>query len=95
MADRFINLNLGGIPCDEFTPTLSDTDDNLGAGHVGIWISATGAGNVSLTTLDGTTRTFALAADGTKDFAFRRVRSTGTTATGITVRTAYHGVVDL
>lgn len=66
------------------SPTLSDSADNVGAGRVGIWCRidawTTGtADTVAFNDYDGNTVSVTFAAAGEKiDFAFKRVRSTGT-----------------
>jgi hypothetical protein len=63
-----------------FTVTPSDGAD------LAIWTDAirvTGAGNVSLIGADGVTTTCAFAAGETRLIRAKRIRSTGTTATGV------------
>ena len=63
-----------------FTVTRSDGSD------LAIWTDAirvTGAGNVSLIGADNVTTTCAFAAGETRNIRAKRIRSTGTTATGI------------
>lgn len=70
---------------DHVAVTPSDTDD-LPNG-VAVAIMCTGAGNVSVILESGRTVTLTLAANyaGKQEYQIRRVRSTGTTATGISV----------
>ena len=75
--------NLSGIPRDYLPVTASDSADNCGGSCIGLYVQ--NAGNVSaLTLLSGNTaRVIPVGAGTFLPGRFRRVRSTGTTSTGI------------
>lgn len=75
--------NLSGFARDVAPVTPSD-DDDIAPGSAALGIICKGdAGNVSIVTVEGNTRTYPIAAGETLPVGITRVRSTNTTATGI------------
>lgn len=75
--------NLSGFARDVVPVTPSDsTDIDTGAAALAIVCKGT-AGNVSIVTVEGNTRTYPISLDEVLPVGITRVRSTGTTATGI------------
>lgn len=86
---RGIGENLQGIPADMIPVTPNDSADNLGTDPangeantaIGLYIET--AGDVVFTTLRGDDRTVSVPANFYLVCGATRVKSTGTTATGI------------
>lgn len=86
---RGIGENLQGIPADMIPVTPNDSADNLGTDPangeantaIGLYIQT--AGDVVITTLRGDDRTVTVPANFYLVCGLTRVKSTGTTATGI------------
>lgn len=75
--------NLSGLARDIVPVTPSDSADIVeGAVALGITCK-TAAGNVSIVTVEGNTRTYPIAVGEVLPVGISRVRATGTTATGI------------
>lgn len=63
--------------------TPNDSADNIGTGNVAVGLYITGGGAVSWIDVDGNTTTVTVSPNVIIPGSFTRVRSTGTTATGI------------
>jgi hypothetical protein len=81
---KSLESNPNGLIRNWVAVTPSDSADNVGTGNVAVGLYITGAGNVSWIDVDGnTTSVTGVAAGAMLPGSFTRVRSTGTTATGI------------
>ncbi len=74
--------NVRSVPDDYVPITPSDSSD-LADGPTAFGLLATAAGNVSVVTFKGRTVTLPIAANQPLIGRFKRVRATGTTATGL------------
>lgn len=86
MSDPFsyVNkLNTTGLVADLYPVTPSDSTDNVGDGNVAIALYIETAGNVVFLNKDGVERTVAVPANFYLMSSVTRVKSTGTTASGI------------
>ncbi len=80
---RALQTNPTGLVRNWVAVTPSDSADNVGTGNVAIGLYISTAGNVSFIDVDGVTSTVAFPANFYMNGSVARVRSTGTTATGI------------
>ncbi|MGL4351068.1 MAG: spike base protein, RCAP_Rcc01079 family [Plesiomonas shigelloides] len=79
-----LESNPNGLIRNWVAVTPNDSTNNVGTGNVAVGLWITGAGDVSWIDVDGNTTTVTGIAAGTMlPGSFARVRSTGTTATGI------------
>jgi len=79
-----LESNPNGLIRNWVAVTPNDSTNNVGTGNVAVGLWITGTGNVSWIDVDGNTTTVTDVAAGTLlPGSFARVRSTGTTATGI------------
>lgn len=85
MANPFKNLSgqLTGMVYDMIEVTPNDGSDNVGTGNVAIGLYIESAGDVSFQNRDGNIRTVAVPDNFYLVCSVKRVRSTGTTASGI------------
>jgi hypothetical protein len=85
MANPFHNRgpNEFGLVHDMVPITPSDSVDNLGEGNIGVGLYIESGGAVSFLTKDDATRTVTVPDNFYLTCSIKRVRSTGTTATGI------------
>jgi len=72
-----------GLVRDMLPITPSDGTDNVGTGNVAIGLYVEGGGAVAFITRTGATRTVTVASNAYLACSVTRVKSTGTTATGI------------
>ena len=75
--------NQSGLVYDMIEVTLNDSTDNVGAGNVAIGLYITTGGNVVFLNKDGNERTVTVPDSFYLICSVSRVKSTGTTATGI------------
>lgn len=79
-----LESNPNGLIRNWVSVTPNDSADNVGTGNVAIGLYITGAGDISWVDVDGvTTGPVTVPANFYMNGSFARVRSTGTTATGI------------
>lgn len=79
--DNFdIGINPPRVACDLLPITPNDSTDLVEAGY---GLGASGAGTISFISARGVTRSVTIGANGYIPVGVRRVRATGTTATGI------------
>jgi hypothetical protein len=78
-----VGHNLHGLVYDMVPVTPNDSTDNVGSGNVAIGLYVTVSGNVTFLTKDGVERTIAVPNNFYLVCSVSRVKSTGTTATGI------------
>jgi hypothetical protein len=79
-----LESNPNGLIRNWVAVTPNDSTNNVGTGNVAVGLWITGTGNVSWIDVDGNTTTVTTIPAGTiLPGSFSRVRSTGTTATGI------------
>lgn len=87
MANPFIysnvNGNLSGLVEDMIEVTPNDSTDNVGSGNVAIGLYFESGGTVVFLNKDGNERTVVVPDFHTLTCSVKRVKSTGTTATGI------------
>lgn len=86
MSDPFsyVNkLNTTGLVVDLYPVTPNDSADNVGNGNVAIGLYVETAGDVVFVNKNGDERTVAVPANFYLMSSVTRVKSTGTTATGI------------
>ena len=80
---KTLSNNPTGLVRSWLTVTPSDSTDNVGTGNVAIGLYVTVAGNVSFIDADGNTTTVTVPANFILTCSVARIKSTGTTATGI------------
>jgi len=78
-----IGHHLHGLVYDMVPVTPNDSTDNVGTGNVAIGLYVTVSGNVTFLTKDGVERTITVPNNFYLVCSVSRVKSTGTTATGI------------
>jgi len=78
-----VSGQLNGSVYDMVPVTPADGSDNLGAGNIAIGLYITVAGAVTFLNKDGTQRTVTVPDNFYLVCSISRVKSTGTTATGI------------
>jgi hypothetical protein len=85
MANPFHNRgpNEYGLVHDMVPITVSDSTDNLGAGNIGVGLYIETGGDVTFLTKDSVERTVTVPDNFYLTCSIKRVKSTGTTATGI------------
>ena len=80
---KSLSTNPTGLVRNWVSVTPSDSTDNVGTGNVAIGLYVTVAGNVSFIDADANTVTVTVPANFILTCSVARVKSTGTTATGI------------
>ena len=80
---KALSTNPTGLVRNWVAVTPSDSTDNVGTGNVAIGLYLTVAGDVSFIDVDGNTITVTVPANFILTCSVARVKSTGTTATGI------------
>jgi hypothetical protein len=86
MANPFVytnSPNQSGLVYDMFEVTPADGTDNVGAGNIAIGLYIEAGGSVTFLNKDGNERTVIVPDYHTLTCSVKRVKSTGTTATGI------------
>lgn len=86
MANPFIYENApnqSGLVIDMIEVTTSDSTDNVGSGNIAIGLFIETGGDVVFLNKDGNERTVTVPDFHTLTCSVKRVKSTGTTATGI------------
>ena len=87
MANPFVyagnSPNQSGLVYDMVPVTPNDSTDNLGAGNIAIGLYIASGGTVVFLNKDGNERTVVVPDYHTLTCSVKRVKSTGTTATGI------------
>lgn len=85
MSNPFKNVggHLHGLVYDMIEVTPNDGSDNVGTGNVAVGLYIESAGDVSFLNKDGSTRTVAVPDNFYLVCSVKRVKSTGTTASGI------------
>jgi hypothetical protein len=86
MANPFIYENApnqSGLVIDMVEVTASDSTDNVGSGNIAIGLYIEAGGDVVFLNKDGNERTVTVPDFHTLTCSVKRVKSTGTTATGI------------
>lgn len=86
MSNPFVYLNSpnqSGLVYDMIEVSPSDSVDNVGTGNVAIGLFIESGGNVVFLNKDGNERTVAVPDFHTLTCSVKRVKTTGTTATGI------------
>jgi len=85
MANPFkgIGSHLHGMVYDMYPVTPSDGSDNVGTGNIAVGLYIETGGDVTFLTKDGTSRTVTVPDTFYLVCSVSRVKSTGTTATGI------------
>lgn len=86
MANPFIYENApnqSGLVIDMIEVTTSDSTDNVGSGNIAIGLYIETGGDVVFLNKDGNERTVTVPDFHTLTCSVKRVKSTGTTATGI------------
>ena len=78
-----IGGHLHGLVYDLVPVTTNDSTDNVGTGNIAIGLYITVGGNVTFLTKDGTERTITVPNNFYLVCSVKRVKATGTTATGI------------
>lgn len=85
MSNPFKNVggHLHGLVYDMIEVTPNDGSDNVGTGNVAVGLYIESAGDVSFLNKDGSTRTVSVPDNFYLVCSVKRVKSTGTTASGI------------
>jgi len=86
MANPFVytnSPNQSGLVYDMVPVTPSDSIDNVGAGNIAIGLYIETGGSIVFLNKDGNERTITVPDFHTLTCSVKRVKSTGTTATGI------------
>lgn len=87
MANPFVyagnSPNLTGLVYDMVPVTPNDSTDNVGAGNVALGLYIASGGTLVFLNKDGNERTVVVPDFHTLTCSVKRVKSTGTTATGI------------
>lgn len=86
MANPFVDYihpNQSGLVYDMVPVTPNDSTDNVGADNVAVGLYVETGGAIAFLTHDGTARTVTVPDFHTLTCSVSRVKSTGTTATGI------------
>jgi len=86
MANPFVYINSpnqSGLVYDMIEVTPSDGTDNVGAGNIAIGLYIEAGGSVTFLNKDDNERTVIVPDYHTLTCSVKRVKSTGTTATGI------------
>jgi hypothetical protein len=86
MANPFIYENApnqSGLVIDMVEVTTNDSTDNVGSGNIAIGLYVETGGDVVFLNKDGNERTVTVPDFHTLTCSVKRVKSTGTTATGI------------
>lgn len=86
MANPFIYENApnqSGLVIDMVEVTTNDSSDNVGSGNIAIGLYIETGGDVVFLNKDGNERTVTVPDFHTLTCSVKRVKSTGTTATGI------------
>lgn len=85
MSNPFKSLqtNPTGLVRNWVAVTPNDNSDNVGAGNVAIGLYIEGSGDVTWTDIDGNDNTVGVSSNSYLTCSVTRVKSTGTTATGI------------
>lgn len=86
MANPFIYENApnqSGLVIDMIEVTTNDSTDNVGSGNIAIGLYIETGGDVVFLNKDGNERTVTVPDFHTLTCSVKRVKSTGTTATGI------------
>jgi len=86
MANPFVytnSPNQSGLVYDMIEVTPADGTDNVGAGNIAIGLYIEAGGSVTFLNKDGNERTVIVPDYHTLTCSVKRVKSTGTTATGI------------
>jgi len=86
MANPFVytnSPNQSGLVYDMVPVTVSDVTDNVGAGNIAIGLYVEAGGDVVFLNKDGNERTVTVPDYFYLTCSIKRVKSTGTTATGI------------
>ena len=78
-----VGSHLHGMVYDLYPVTPNDSTDNVGTDNVAVGLYIETGGNVAFITKDGDTRTVAVPDSFYLVCSVARVKSTGTTATGI------------
>lgn len=76
-------VELHGMVYDMVLVTPNDGTDNVGTGNIAVGLYVTNAGDVSFDNKDGVTRTVTVPDNFYLVCSVKRVKSTGTTASGI------------
>lgn len=80
---KYLQNSPTGLIRNWVSVTPNDSADNVGTGNVAIGLYVTGAGDVTWTDVDGNDNTATVPANFYLNCSVTRVKSTGTTATGI------------
>jgi len=80
---KYLQNNPTGLIRNWVSVTPNDSTDNVGTNNVAIGLYITGAGDVVFTDVDGNDVTATVPANFYLNCSVARVKSTGTTATGI------------
>ena len=80
---RGVDGQLNGSVYDMVPVTPADGSDNVGTGNIAVGLYVTNAGDVSFDNKDGVTRTVTVPDNFYLVCSVKRVKSTGTSASGI------------
>ena len=78
---RKVSFATIGVATDIEPITPNDSTDNVSANAIGLYVTV--AGNITMNTAKGDARVIAVASNSYHYISAKRIKSTGTTATGI------------